>query len=168
MPDAVLAPHNDDTLFDDVIGVLATLEQQRARAADRSGDAAGLESLELIAGVTNTLVDFVTARCTESSVLPSRVLAQLAEMDPYTQMLGEENERITVATMAGLLASWTGAEADRQRMLDDVCRALLDVLGTYGEAVAALFRQARLRDEWRAMFAVFVDDLRAAAQRMAA
>jgi hypothetical protein len=68
----------------------------------------------------------------------------------------------------GLLASWTGAEVDRQRMLDDLCRALLDVLGAYGEAVASLFHQPRLRDEWRAMFAVFVDDLRVAAQRMAA
>ena len=168
MPETVLTPANDESLFEEAVGMLATLEQQRARAADRSGDPAGRHSLELIAEVTNTLVGFVTARCSQSSVLPSRVLAQLADTDPYSQMLGEENERITVATIEGVLASWTGSEVDRQRMLDDVCRSLLDVLGTYGEAVAALFRQARLCDEWRAMFAVFVDDLRAAAQRMAA
>ncbi len=161
-------PLVDETLFDEVIALLATLEQQRARAAERASDAAGLESLELIASVTNALVAFVTARCSDSSVLPSRVLARLAETDPYTQMLGEENERLTVGTVEGLLSSWTGPEGDRQRMLDDLCRALLDVLGTYGETIASLFHHARLQDEWRAMFAVFVDDLRAAAQQMAA
>ena len=168
MDNAALTPFADDTLFDDAIGLLAALEQQRARAAARGADPVGLESLELIAAVVNALVEFATARCSRSSVLPSRVLSQLAETDPYTQMLGEENERITVATVEGLLSSWTGPEADRQRMLDDVCRALLDVLGTYGEIVAGLFHRSRLGDEWRAMFAVFVDDLRAAAQQMAA
>jgi len=161
-------PIADDTLFDDVIGLLAALEQQRARAAERAGDPAGLASLELIAAVVNALVVFVTARCSHASVLPSRVLAQLAETDPYTQLLGEDEERITVATVGGLLASWTGPALDRQRMLDDLCRALLDVLGTYGDAVAGLFRDARLRDEWHAMFAVFVEDLRTAAQQLAA
>jgi hypothetical protein len=167
-PAAAPTALGDETLFDDVIGLLATLEQQRARAAERAADPLGRESLELVASMVNALVAFVTARCGDTAVLPSRVLARLAETDPYSQMLGEDNERITVATVEGLLASWSGPEADRQRMLDDTCRSLLDVLGTYGETVAALFRQARLRDEWRAMFAVFVDDLRAAAQQMAA
>jgi hypothetical protein len=162
MPDPVLT---DDRLFDEVIGLLAALEQRRAKAADRGADPVGIESLELIATVTNAIVEFVTARCRESRVLPSRVLAQLAESDPYTQMLGEDNERISVATVEALLSSWNGPETDRQRMLDDLCRALL---GAYGEAVSGLFRDARPRDEWQAMFAVFVDDLRAAAQQLAA
>jgi hypothetical protein len=162
------APGRDAALFEAVIALLATLEQQRARAAERIADPAGRGSLELLAGVINVLVSFATARCSHPSVLPSRVLARLADTDPYTQMLGEEDEHVTVGTVDALLASWTGPEADRQHMLDDLCRALLDVLGTYGEIVASLFDAPRLRDEWRAMFAVFVDDLRAAAQQLAA
>jgi hypothetical protein len=162
------APGRDAALFEAVIALLATLEQQRARAAARLADPDGRGSLALLAAVINVLVSFATARSSHPSVLPSRVLARLADTDPYTQMLGEDDEHITVATVDALLASWTGPAADRQRMLDDLCRALLDVLGTYGEIVAALFEGPRLRDEWRAMFAVFVDDLRAAAQQMAA
>jgi len=168
MADVTLTPANDETLFDDAIALLAAIEQQRARAAERADDAAGTASLALLAAITNALVAFVTARCSHPSVLPSRVLARLADSDPYTQMLGEENERITVSTVEALLTSWTGPGPDRQRMFDDLCRALLDVLGSYGESIAALFTQPRLREEWRAMFAVFVDDLRAAAQRLAA
>ena len=168
VPAGPLPPLNDETLFEDLIALLATLEQQRARAAERSTDPAGLDSLALIASVVNAMVGFATARSSHPSVLPSRVLARLAEDDPYTQMLGEDDERISVATVSALLAAWTGPELDRQRMLDDLCRALLDVLGTYGDTIAALFRHSRLQDEWRAMFAVFVDDLRAAAQQMAA
>ena len=83
MPEAVLA-QNDETLFDEAVGMLATLEQQRARAADRSGDPAGLQSLELIAEVTNALVGFVTARCSQSSVLPSRVAVKSTSCDRFS------------------------------------------------------------------------------------
>ena len=63
----------------------------------------------------------------------------------------------------------SGTCADvRSRMIDDLCRALLDVLATYSESISALFHDAPLRDEWRETFTVFADDLRLAAQRMAA
>jgi hypothetical protein len=158
----------DGMLLNDLIGLLGGLEQDRARMAERGGDPQRLGGLILLTSVVNALIAFVTARCPQSSVLPSRVLARLADADPYTQLLGEEDERITVATAIAVLSSWTGSPEDRQGMIDDLCRALLDVLSNYSESIAALFQDAPLRDEWRETFAIFADDLRVAAQRLAA
>jgi len=125
-------------------------------------------SLLLLTSVVNALIAFVTERSADSRVLPSRVLAELADADPYTQLLGEEDEHITVGTAVAVLSNWTGKPEDRRGMIDALCRALLDVLATYSESISALFHDAPLRDEWRETFTVFADDLRLAAQRMAA
>src|SRR6187401_2237402 len=74
-------PAGDAALLNDLITLLAGLEQERARGADRRADP--VAGLTLLASVVNALVAFVTARCHESSVLPSRVLARLADADPY-------------------------------------------------------------------------------------
>lgn len=158
----------DTALLNELVALLAALEQNRARMAERRVDPRGLAGLDLLADVVNALVAFVTSRCAESSVLPSRVLARLAEADPYTQLLGEEDERITVATAEAVLSGWTGSDEDRRHMLEDLNRALLDVLAVYGESIADFFQNAPLRDEWRTTFAIFADDLRNAAQRLAA
>jgi hypothetical protein len=157
----------DAALLNELVALLAALEQDRARMAERT-DPLGLAGLDLLAEVINALVAFVTERSQESSVLPSRVLARLADADPYTQLLGEEGERITVATAESVLSGWTGSDEDRRHMFEDLSRALLDVLGVYGESIAEFFQNAPLRDEWRATFAIFADDLRNAAQRLAA
>ena len=159
---------NDAAMLNDLIALMAGLEQDRARVIERGADPNGVDGLQFLARVVNGLVAFVTSRCRESRVLPSRVLSQLAEEDPYTQLLGEEDEHITVATAAAVVSGWTGSREDRARMIEDLDRALLDVAAIYSESIAALFEQAPLRDEWRATFAIFADDLRAAAQRMAA
>ena len=64
-----------------------------------------------------------------------------------------------------MLTGWAGSAEDRRRLVDDLDRALLDVLAAYGESIAGFFRHSALRDEWRSTFAVFADDLRAAAQQ---
>lgn len=158
----------DGAMLNDLMALLAMLEQDRARVSDHPTESGSVDGLLFLARVVNGLVEFVTARCRDSRVLPSRVLAQLADSDPYTQLLGEENESISVATATAVVSGWTGSGEDRVHMVEDLDRALLDVAATYSEAIAALFHDAALREEWRATFAVFADDLRAAAQRMAA
>jgi hypothetical protein len=162
-----VVPGGDARLLEELLGMLTELEQERARLAEgRAGQ--GVPALFLVTGIVNAVIAFVTARCHEKSLLPSRVLARLADTDPYTQLLGEENERITVATAAAALKHWNGSAVDRGRMLQDLCRALVDVLATYGETTTGLFHPSRERDEWREMFGVFVHDLRAAVQQIAA
>jgi hypothetical protein len=160
--------HGDAAMLNDLISMMVTLEQDRARMTERAGTGQGSDGLLFLERVVNALVTFVTSRCRESRVLPSRVLSQLAEADPYTQLLGEDNEQITVATAVAVVTGWTGSAEDRARMIDDLSRALLDVAAIYSESIAGLFQQTPLRDEWRSTFAIFADDLRAAAQRMAA
>ena len=164
----VIDPADDSTLINDVIGLLATLDPDRVRMSGVGTEDPDAGGVILLAAVVNALVAFVTARCGDSSVLPSRVLARLADSNPYTQLLGEEDERITVATAVAVLTTWTGRPEDRQQMAEDVCRALLDVLASYSDSIVSLFHKASLKEEWRATFAIFADDLRTAAQRMAA
>jgi hypothetical protein len=161
-------PLSDADLLNDLITLVTGLEQERARTAERRAGGEGLDGLLLLTSVVNALIAFVTERSADSRVLPSRVLAELADADPYTQLLGEEDEHITVGTAVAVLSNWTGKPEDRRGMIDDLCRALLDVLATYSESISALFHDAPLRDEWRETFTVFADDLRLAAQRMAA
>ena len=160
--------HGDAAMLNDLLAMMVTLEQERARLTERAESGQGSDGLLFLERVVNALVTFVTSRCRESRVLPSRVLSELAEADPYTQLLGEDNEQITVATAVAVVTGWTGSAEDRLRMIDDLSRALLDVAAIYSESIAGLFQQPPLRDEWRSTFAIFADDLRAAAQRMAA
>ena len=105
------------------------------------------------------MVAIVTARCTDPDVLPSRVLPRLAETQPYTQLLGEDRERISVATAAGVLKTWSSANEDRQQLFLDLSRALLDVLTFYGNTAGTFFHGSREREEWRTIFGVFIDGL---------
>lgn len=127
-----------------------------------------MPSLLVVTAVVNSVIAFATARCRDSQVRPSSVLARLAETDPYTQLLGEEQERITVATAAGVLKAWNGGRDDQDRMVQDLCRALIGVLEIYGQTITTFFHHSREREEWRATFAVFLDDLRGVVQQVAA
>lgn len=157
----------DGRLLDELLGLLTRLEQDRVRIAEARTTDGGVPVLLVVTAVVNSLVAFTTARCSDHNVLPSRVLAQLAETQPYTQLLGEEQERITVATAAAALKGWKGSAADRRRMFQDLCRALIEVLASYGNTLSTFFHHPREREEWRATFDLFVEDLKAAVQQIA-
>lgn len=156
----------DARLLEELLGLLTRLEQDRARIADtRVND--GVPILLLVTAMVNSVVAFTVARCGDPNVLPSRVLERLAETQPYTQLLGEEQERISVATAAATLKSWKGPAADRRRMFQDLCRALIAVLAFYGTTLSTFFHVTREREEWRATFDLFAEDLRAVIQEIA-
>jgi hypothetical protein len=112
-----------------------------------------------VTAVVNSMVALVTARCSDPGVLPSHVLPRLAEDHPYTQLLGEERDRISVATAAGVLKSWKNNAENRDQLYLELCRALIDVLSFYGNTASTFFKSGREREEWRATFALFVDGL---------
>ena len=90
----------DEKLLHDLLTGLSRLEQDKVRLEERQIEPGAVPALLLIATIVNSMVAVVTARCTDSDVLPSRVLPRLAEAQPYTQLLGEDQERISVATAA--------------------------------------------------------------------
>jgi len=156
----------DEKLLHDLLTGLSRLEQDKVRLEERQVDPGAVPALLLIATVVNSMVAVVTARCTDSDVLPSRVLPRLAEAQPYTQLLGEDQERISVATAAGVLKTWNSTKEDRQQLFKDLCRALLDVLAFYGNTAGTFFKEPREREEWRATFGVFVEGLWTAVQQI--
>ena len=149
----------DEKLLHDLLTRLARLEQDKVRLEERQIEPGVVPALVLITTIVNSMVALVTTRCTDSDVLPSRVLPRLAETQPYTQLLGEDRERITVATAAGMLKTWSNAKDDRKQLFLDLSRALLDVLAFYGNTAGTFFRESREREEWRATFGLFVDGL---------
>jgi hypothetical protein len=156
----------DEKLLHDLLTGLSRLEQDKVRLEERQIEPGAVPALLLIATVVNSMVAVVTARCTDSDVLPSRVLPRLAEAQPYTQLLGEDQERISVATAVGVLKTWNSTKEDRLQLFKDLCRALLDVLTFYGNTAGTFFREPREREEWRATFGVFVEGLWAAVQQI--
>jgi hypothetical protein len=158
----------DEKLLHDLLTGLSRLEQDKVRLEERQVEPGAVPALLLIATVVNSMVAVVTARCTDSDVLPSRVLPRLAEAQPYTQLLGEDQERISVATAVGVLKTWNSTKEDRLQLFKDLCRALLDVLAFYGNTAGTFFREPREREEWRATFGVFVDGLWTAVQQIEA
>jgi hypothetical protein len=158
----------DEKLLHDLLTGLSRLEQDKVRLEEKQVEPGAVPALLLIATVVNSMVAVVTARCTDSDVLPSRVLPRLAEAQPYTQLLGEDQERISVATAVGVLKTWNSTKEDRLQLFKDLCRALLDVLAFYGNTAGTFFREPREREEWRATFGVFVDGLWTAVQQIEA
>jgi Domain of unknown function (DUF4388) len=159
---------HDEKLLHELLTGLSRLEQDKVRLEEKQLEPGAVPALLLIATIVNSMVAVVTARCTDSDVLPSRVLPRLAEAQPYTQLLGEDQERISVATAVGVMKTWTSSKADRLQLFKDLCRALLDVLTFYGNTAGTFFREPREREEWRATFGVFVEGLWAAVQQIEA
>ncbi len=149
----------DEKLLNDLLTRLTRLEQDKVRLEERQIESGAVPALLLVATVVNSMVAIVTARCTDPDVLPSRVLPRLAEAQPYTQLFGEDQERISVSTAAGVLKTWSSATEDRKQLFLDLSRALIDVLTFYGNAAGTFFHASREREEWRATFGLFVDGL---------
>jgi hypothetical protein len=158
----------DEQLLTDLLTLLTRLEQDRVRLTEGKVEAGGVPALLVVTTIVNSLVAFVTARCSDPDTLPSRVLPRLAETQPYSQLLGEDNERISIATAAGVLKTWNSGKEDRQRLFQDLCRALLDVLTIYCNTANTFFHSSHDREEWRATFDVFVDGLWTAVQEVQA
>jgi Domain of unknown function (DUF4388) len=156
----------DRHLLDDLLALLARLDQDRVQLAEGRLEQGGVPALLLLAAIVNSLIAFVTGRCADLTVLPSRVLLRMAETQPYTQLLGEHEERISISTAASVLNGLDDISGDRRRLFHDLGYALLDVLVVYGDTVSTLFHGSRSREEWRANFDVFVERLWTAVQHV--
>lgn len=150
----------DERLLNELLELLSHLEQHRTRLVEKPAGQSEVAALASVTELVNAVVDFVTAHSDDPALLPSRVLARIADSLPYTQLLGEEQERITVATAMAVLNDWKGEPRDRRRMIHDLCQATVDVLAVYCEALGGMFRIERDREEWRAMSELFVSELR--------
>ena len=158
---------SDERLLQDLLGLLTRLEHDRARLVEARASDGGVSVLHVITTVINSVVAFALERSSDPHILPSHVLARLAETEPYTQLLGEEQERIDIATAAAVLRSLKGSTDERQRTFQDLCRVLCDVLALYGNTIVSrLFHHPRQREEWQATFDLFVEDLGAAVQQI--
>lgn len=149
----------DEQLLHDLLTQLTRLEQDTTRLQDGQVQGGTVAALLLVTAVVNSMVALVTARCSDPGMLPSQVLPRMAEDHPYTQLLGEDRDRISVATAAGVLKSWKSNTESREQLFLELCRALLDVLTFYGNTASTFFKSSREREEWRATFALFVDGL---------
>ena len=156
----------DEELLHDLLTQLTRLEQDTTRLQEGDVEGGTVAALLLVTSVVNAMVAAVTARCSDPGVRPSHVLPRLAEDHPYTQLLGEDRDRISVATAAGVLKGWKDTKESRSQLYLELCRALLDVLVFYGNTASTFFRSNREREEWRATFGLFVDGLGAAIQKV--
>lgn len=149
----------DEQLLHDLLTQLTRLEQDTTRLQEGQVEGGTVAALLLVTAVVNSMVAVVTARCSDPGVRPSRVLPRLAEAHPYTQLLGEESDRISIATVASVLKTWKSTTESREQLYLELCRALLDVLVFYGHTASTFFRSHREREEWRVTFGLFVEGL---------
>ena len=149
----------DEQLLHDLLTQLTRLEQDTTRLQEKHAEGGAVAALLLVTAVVNSMVAVVTARCSDPGVKPSHVLPRLAEDHPYTQLLGEDRDRISIATAASVLKTWNSTSESRDQLYLELCKALLDVLTFYGNTASTFFRSNREREEWRATFALFVEGL---------
>ena len=152
----------DEQLLHDLLTQLTRLEQDTTRLQEGRVEGGAVAALLLVTAVVNSMVALVTARCSDPGVRPSHVLPRLADDHPYTQLLGEERDRISIATAAGVLKNWNSSTESREQLFLELCKALLDVLVFYGNTASTFFHSHREREEWRATFDLFVDGLNSA------
>jgi hypothetical protein len=165
-PSVPTAGTGDEQLLHDLLTQLTRLEQDTTRLHEGRVEGGAVAALLLVTAVVNSMVAVVTARCSDPGVKPSHVLPRLAEDHPYTQLLGEDRDRITIATAAGVLKNWTDTNESRGQLFLELCRALVDVLVFYGNTASTFFHSNREREEWRATFALFVEGLTDAIRRV--
>jgi len=156
----------DVQLLGSLLALLAQLEPERARLAEGRVEPGGVAALTLLNSLVNPVIGFVKARCADPTVLPSRVLLRMAETQPYTQLLGEQDEEVSISTALSVLDALDTVNGDRRRLFHDLAYALLDVLVIYGETLGTFFRAAPQRDEWRATFDAFIEGLWMAVQQV--
>jgi hypothetical protein len=149
----------DEQLLHELLTQLTRLEQDTTRLQEGQVEGGTVAALLLVTAVVNSMVAVVTARCSDPGVRPSHVLPRLAEDHPYTQLLGEDSDRISISTAASILKTWSSTSESREQLYVELCRALLDVLIFYGNTASTFFRSNREREEWRATFALFVEGL---------
>ena len=163
---AIKVGNNDEQLLHDLLTQLARLEQDKVQLEEGHVEDGVVSALLHVTAVVNSMAAAVIARCSDPDILPSRVLARLAEQHPYTQLLGEDMNRISIATVADVLKACEDDVPKLEQLFMNVCRALLDVLTFYGNAASTLFHSSREREEWRATFGVFVESLWATVQQV--
>lgn len=149
----------DELLLHELLTQLTRLEQDKVLLEEGRVEGGVVPVLLLVTAVVNSMVAVVTARCSDPGVKPSHVLPRLADDHPYTQLLGEDRDRISITTAAGVLKTWTSTSESREQLYLDLCRALVDVLIFYGNTASTFFHSNREREEWRATFGLFVDGL---------
>jgi len=156
----------DRQLLDALIALLGRVEPDRARLTEGRLEPGGVPALLLLTSLVNSVLRFVKGRCADPTVLPSRVLLRMADTQPYTQLLGEQDEEVSISTAISVLDALDSVTGDRRRLFHDLAYALLDVLVIYGDTLSTFFHAAPLRDEWRAMFDVFIEGLWTAVQQV--
>jgi Domain of unknown function (DUF4388) len=156
----------DRQLLDALVALLARVDPDRARLTEGRLEPGGVPALLVLASLVNTVITFVKGRCGDPTVLPSRVLLRMADTQPYTQLLGEQDEEISISTAISVLDALDSVTGDRRRLFHDLAYALLDVMVIYGDTISTFFHAAPLRDEWRAMFDVFIEGLWTAVQQV--
>lgn len=156
----------DRQLLDSLIALLAKLEPDRARLTEGRLEPGGVAALLVLNSLVNAVIRHVTARCGDPTVLPSRVLLRMAETQPYTQLLGEQDEEIAIGTAISVLDALDDVTGDKRRLFHDMAYALLDVLVIYGDTLSTFFHAAPLRDEWRTMCDGFIEGLWTAVQQV--
>jgi len=165
-PSAPVDGDVDKLLLDDLLALIARLEPDRLKLAEGRVEQGGVAALLLLTEVVNSAIGFVTARSADPTIIPSRVLLRMADTQPYTQLLGEQDERISVGTAASVLNALDSVTGDRRRLFHDLAYALLDVLVIYGETLSTFFHGMPHREEWRATFDVFIEGLWTAVQQV--
>ena len=156
----------DRQLLDALIALLSRVEPDRARLTEGRLEPGGVPALLVLTSLVNAVVGFVKGRCGDPTVLPSRVLLRMADTQPYTQLLGEQDEEVSISTAISVLDALDSVTGDRRRLFHDLAYALLDVLVIYGDTLSTFFHAAPLRDEWRALFDVFIEGLWTAVQQV--
>jgi hypothetical protein len=149
----------DKQLLDALLALIARLEPDRLTLAEGRVEKGGVPALLLLADVVNAAIGVVTARSADPTILPSRVLLRMADTQPYTQLLGEHEERISISTAVSVLDALDSVTGDRRRLFHDLAYALLDVLVIYGETLSTFFHGMTHREEWRTTFDVFIESL---------
>jgi uncharacterized protein DUF4388 len=151
----------DATLFADLLELLTRLDSDRAHLAEGHIDHGVDGRLAAVAAIVNGVVTFVTARRHDPDAQPEVVLARMSATQPYAQMLGGDNESISIGAVAAALQNWRGDIVERERMAQVVGEALVDVLMEYCRIAGALFDGTAEREQWWMTSEVFIEDLRA-------
>ncbi|MEW6736841.1 MAG: DUF4388 domain-containing protein [Acidobacteriota bacterium] len=154
----------DTTLRNDLILLIAKLEQYIPRFAEKKIYKRPSLALELMEEIVNQVVEIseMTARGDLDMSSLKGALIKIYEKYPQARVLHIENNRISVQTAVSLHNSWASDPVERKYMFRQISHALIEILNYYFSFLASRLQLANVREEIEEIDDVFIADLKRA------
>jgi hypothetical protein len=118
-------------------------------------------AMEMVANMVNETIDIFDTMTNVNPMEGSliKLLMKTSDLYPQSRFLQAKYNRISVQTVCSLYKSWNGNTSERQYLFQQLFLSLITILEYYFSLLITHFHAAKLREQWKETYEIFVADL---------